>query len=57
MLGGLDDRYYTGGIHYVPVTRKAYWQFDLDAVSGGGGELTATASPSLTLTLSSPKPR
>ena len=35
MLGGVDSKYYTGEIHYVPVIRKAYWQFDLGAISVG----------------------
>ena len=33
MLGGLDPAYYTGALHYVPLTRKAYWEFNLDAIS------------------------
>ena len=33
MLGGIDPAYYTGALHYVPLTRKAYWQFELDAIS------------------------
>ena len=36
MLGGVDRRYYTPPIHYLPVTRKGYWQFDVDAVRLGG---------------------
>lgn len=38
MLGGVDSRYYTGSIHYVPVTRRAYWQFDLDEVRLDDGD-------------------
>lgn len=26
MLGGVDEAYYTGEIHYAPISRKAYWQ-------------------------------
>jgi len=41
MLGGIDPAYYTGALHYVPLTRKAYWQFELDAISVGGKSLVA----------------
>ena len=35
LLGGADPSYYDGPLHTVPVTRRAYWQFDLDAISLG----------------------
>ena len=35
LLGGSDASYYDGPLHTVPVTRRAYWQFDLDAISLG----------------------
>ena len=44
MLGGIDERYYTGPLTYVPVTRKAYWQFDLDSIQVGGSTLVTTAT-------------
>ena len=31
-LGG-DDKYYDGEFHYAPVTRKAYWQFELGGIT------------------------
>ena len=44
MLGGADSRYYTGDLHYVPLSRKAYWQFDLDSLSVGGSALVTKTS-------------
>lgn len=35
MLGGFDDQYFDGDLHYVSVTRKAYWQFLVDEVQVG----------------------
>ncbi|KAI9526389.1 hypothetical protein NQZ68_039809 [Dissostichus eleginoides] len=37
--GGTDPQYYTGDLHYVNVTRKAYWQIEMSGV-GIGEQLT-----------------
>uniref|UniRef100_A0AAX7UCS4 Peptidase A1 domain-containing protein n=1 Tax=Astatotilapia calliptera TaxID=8154 RepID=A0AAX7UCS4_ASTCA len=34
-LGGTDPQYYTGDLHYVNVTRKAYWQIGMNRVDVG----------------------
>ncbi|XP_016320725.1 cathepsin D-like [Sinocyclocheilus anshuiensis] len=36
MLGGFDQQYFDGDLHYVNVTRKAYWQIKMDEVQVGG---------------------
>ncbi|XP_028842056.1 napsin-A [Denticeps clupeoides] len=35
VLGGMDKEHYSGDVHYVNVTRKAYWQIQMDAVEVG----------------------
>ncbi|KAJ8345743.1 hypothetical protein SKAU_G00299360 [Synaphobranchus kaupii] len=35
VLGGADEQHYVGALHYVNVTRKAYWQIGMDRVSVG----------------------
>ncbi|XP_060760256.1 napsin-A [Neoarius graeffei] len=35
MLGGFDQQYFEGDLHYLNVTRKAYWQIKMDAVEVG----------------------
>jgi len=45
VLGGIDEHYYEGELHYVPVTRKAYWQFDLGGIYvGAEGSQSTVAS-------------
>uniref|UniRef100_A0A3B3BED7 Cathepsin D-like n=1 Tax=Oryzias melastigma TaxID=30732 RepID=A0A3B3BED7_ORYME len=35
ILGGTDPQYFSGDLHYVNVTRKAYWQIQMDRVDVG----------------------
>lgn len=30
MLGGVDPAYYSGDLHWVPVSKPSYWQLALD---------------------------
>nr|AAA30449.1 chymosin C [Bos taurus] len=35
-LGAIDPSYYTGSLHWVPVTVQQYWQFTVDSVTISG---------------------
>uniref|UniRef100_A0A7N5P2L4 Chymosin n=1 Tax=Ailuropoda melanoleuca TaxID=9646 RepID=A0A7N5P2L4_AILME len=35
-LGAIDPSYYTGSLHWVPVTVREYWQFTVDRVTVNG---------------------
>ncbi|KAH8555897.1 endopeptidase [Umbelopsis sp. PMI_123] len=36
VFGGVDEAHYTGDIHYAPVTRKGYWEVELEDIKFGG---------------------
>nr|XP_017520462.2 chymosin-like isoform X1 [Manis javanica] len=36
ILGAIDPSYYTGSLHWVPITRQAYWQFTVDSITING---------------------
>uniref|UniRef100_A0A8C5K5M1 Chymosin n=1 Tax=Jaculus jaculus TaxID=51337 RepID=A0A8C5K5M1_JACJA len=35
-LGAIDQSYYTGPLHWVPVTVQGYWQFTVDSITVNG---------------------
>nr|XP_023403305.1 chymosin-like [Loxodonta africana] len=35
-LGAIDSSYYTGSLHWVPVTLQEYWQFTVDSITVDG---------------------
>ncbi|KAK1328915.1 hypothetical protein QTO34_011085 [Cnephaeus nilssonii] len=35
-LGAIDPSYYTGSLHWVPITVQEYWQFTVDSVTVDG---------------------
>uniref|UniRef100_A0A8C0W7T4 Peptidase A1 domain-containing protein n=1 Tax=Castor canadensis TaxID=51338 RepID=A0A8C0W7T4_CASCN len=36
LLGGTDPSYYSGDLHWVPVSKPIYWQIDIDSISMKG---------------------
>jgi len=40
ILGGSDSNYYKGELSYVPVTRKAYWQIEVDQLKIGNNAIS-----------------
>ncbi|XP_012633803.1 pepsin F-like [Microcebus murinus] len=36
MLGGVDPTYYSGKLHWVPVSQPSYWQVDMDRITMNG---------------------
>jgi saccharopepsin len=39
VFGGFDKSHFTGDIHWAPVTRKAYWEVELEKVVFDGEEV------------------
>ncbi|XP_060700990.1 pepsin A-like [Hemiscyllium ocellatum] len=44
VFGGIDSSHYTGQIHWVPVTREAYWQILIDRVTINGQAAACSGS-------------
>ncbi|KAI8806020.1 aspartic peptidase domain-containing protein [Cladochytrium replicatum] len=42
LFGETDKAYYKGSISWVPVTRKGYWEVELEAVTLGGNDVGVT---------------
>lgn len=43
VLGGIDKAHYTGDITWVPVTRRGYWQHDIEAIEVNGSSASICA--------------
>ncbi|CAM9566325.1 unnamed protein product [Scytosiphon promiscuus] len=41
IIGGTDPDHYLHAISYVPVTKKGYWQIDMDSVTVAGSSVTS----------------
>eukprot|EP00197_Chlamydomonas_leiostraca_P002454 CAMPEP_0202856990 /NCGR_PEP_ID=MMETSP1391-20130828/89_1 /ASSEMBLY_ACC=CAM_ASM_000867 /TAXON_ID=1034604 /ORGANISM="Chlamydomonas leiostraca, Strain SAG 11-49" /LENGTH=535 /DNA_ID=CAMNT_0049535727 /DNA_START=13 /DNA_END=1620 /DNA_ORIENTATION=+ len=41
VLGGVDEQHYVGEHTWVPITRKGYWQFNMEGMSIGSTKLCA----------------
>lgn len=44
ILGGTDPDHYDGDISYVPLSKKAYWQIEMDDVAVSGDSIASTKS-------------
>lgn len=43
-LGGVDDKYYTGDIAWVPLKSADYWRIDMDSITVNGNDVTDPSS-------------
>uniref|UniRef100_A0A5F5PGP5 Pepsin A n=1 Tax=Equus caballus TaxID=9796 RepID=A0A5F5PGP5_HORSE len=42
MFGGIDPSYYTGSLHWVPVSNEGYWQITMDSVTVNGESIACS---------------
>nr|XP_014722413.2 pepsin II-4-like [Equus asinus] len=42
MFGGIDSSYYTGSLHWVPVTTEGYWQITVDSITINGESIACS---------------
>ncbi|KAM4687229.1 pepsin A-like [Rhinophrynus dorsalis] len=43
IFGGTDTSYYTGSLHYIPVSSEGYWQISMTSVSLGGSVVACSS--------------
>ncbi|XP_014648359.1 PREDICTED: pepsin-3-like isoform X2 [Ceratotherium simum simum] len=44
IFGGIDSSYYTGSLHWVPVTEEGYWQITVDSITINGETIACSGS-------------
>ncbi|NXV66765.1 CATD protein, partial [Molothrus ater] len=47
LLGGIDEGQFEGPLHYIPVSRKSYWQVHMDRLSVGAPGAAGCRDPPL----------
>ncbi|XP_058383375.1 pepsin II-2/3-like [Diceros bicornis minor] len=42
IFGGIDSSYYTGSLHWVPVSEEGYWQITVDSITMNGESIACS---------------